>query len=90
MTAWHDRPSFTSVREDGAKVGGFWVPKPDGSTRLEFWGYPKNGCPTGPHQTCEEAKAAVDAALPLDEEPPIPADNLASRQSPAAPNSSPE
>lgn len=57
---WTDKQTMTSVRADGAKVGGFVV---DG--RLEWWGYPVNGCPTGPHASCEDAKRAVDAALPF-------------------------
>lgn len=61
MTTWTDKPSMTSVRDDGAKVGGFWV-----NGRVEFWGYPVSACPTGPHETCEEAKRAVDSALPLE------------------------
>ena len=58
---WTDLPSLTSTKPDGSKVGGFMV-----NGRLEFWGYPTSACPTGPHATCEEAKAAVDAALPLE------------------------
>ena len=61
MSTWTDKPSMTSVRDDGAKVGCFYI---DG--RSEWWGYPPSGCPTGPHETCEEAKAAVDSALPLE------------------------
>lgn len=61
MGKWFDKPSMTSVREDGAKVGCFLV-----SGQSEWWGYPVNGCPTGPHLTCNEAKAAVDSALPFE------------------------
>lgn len=63
--AWIDKQSLTSVREDGAKVGCFW---PDG--REEWWGYPLNASATGPYATCEEAKAAVDSALPFGEAEP--------------------
>ena len=58
MSAWTDKPSLTSVRTDGAKVGGFIV---DG--RLEWWGYSPANHPTGPHATLEDAKRAVDAGL---------------------------
>lgn len=58
--AWIDKQSMTSVRDDGAKVGCFSV-----NGRLEWWGYPLSAGATGPHASCEEAKAAVDSALPL-------------------------
>lgn len=60
MATWIDKPSFTSVRSDGAKVGAFLI---DGVT--EWWGYSPSGHPTGPHASCEEAKRAVDSALPF-------------------------
>jgi hypothetical protein len=31
--------------------------------RMVWWGYDPQGNPTGPFETCAEAKAAVDAAL---------------------------
>lgn len=58
---WTDRQSLTSVREDGAKVGAFLV-----NGIMEWWGYSPEGHPTGPHPNCEEAKRAVDSALPLE------------------------
>lgn len=58
---WIDKPSFTSIRSDGAKVGAFW---PD--NRMEWWGYTPGGLPTGPHATCDDAKRSIDASLPLD------------------------
>jgi len=57
---WVDRESLTSVRIDGAKVGAFLV-----SGSIEWWGYTSQGHPTGPHQSCEDAKRAVDSALPI-------------------------
>jgi hypothetical protein len=64
MSTWTDRPSMTSVRSDGAKVGAFTV-----GGAIEWWGYSPAGHPTGPHATAQDAKAAVDSALPLEVAP---------------------
>lgn len=61
---WTDKQSLTSTRADGAKVGAFWV---DGA--IQWWGYTVDNLPTGPHASCEDAKRAVDAALPFEVAP---------------------
>lgn len=67
---WRDLDaSYTAIREDGAKVGGF--PGDDGT--LEYWGYPPGWSPrnwdgadpTGPFRTLPEAKASLGTMLPL-------------------------
>lgn len=63
---WTDTQTLTSVRSDGAKVGAFWMPCGDG-LRVEWWGYPRIGSPTGPHATCEAAKLAIESMLPFED-----------------------
>lgn len=66
---WTDKTTLTSIRDDGAKVGGF----PDGEGGIEYWAYPPGWRPRdydghepqGPHKTLQEAKASLQTMLPL-------------------------